>query len=165
MLEMMTDSSPKFIWSQALRSFAVHCIFMNFWLLGIPLMLLFCNVRYLQNFGFLPSSSRGCIFFLMQTAQSFAYIGTLSPFLFNRFGMDEDTTKFSMVPLVIVICLTITRFFIISVRHGISPANYMLRNSESPINKKDINEALIAVGWLQVEPIEVYREIQRTCVR
>ena len=166
MLEMMTDSSPKFMWSQALRSFAVHMIFMNLWLLGVPFMLLLgYNVKFLKNFGFLPSSTNGRIFFVIQTIMSFGYIGTYMSYLHNRFWTDEDTPKLSAVPLAVVVCLTITRFFIISVRHGLSPANYMLRTSESPIKKPDINEALMAAAWIRVEPDAVYVEIQRSCVR
>ena len=130
MLQMMTDSSPKFIWSQFLRSFFLHLLQMNFWLLSIPIMLLVSTPQFLKNTGFLPSRQRGCMFFVVQTIQGVGYLGAVLPFLYNYFGTDDDEPKLSPIPFVMVMCLTFTRFFIISVRHGITPANFMLRLTE-----------------------------------
>ena len=43
---------------------------------------------------------------------------------------EEDEPKLSVIPLSVAVVLVTCRFFIISVRHGSTPANNMLLLSE-----------------------------------
>ena len=78
------------------------------------------------------------------------YLGTVIPFLYNYFGTDDDVPKLDPIPFTIVLCLTFIRFFIISVRHGITPANFMLRLTEEPITTEEVYEQLLGLAWVIV---------------
>ena len=78
------------------------------------------------------------------------YLGTVLPFLYNYFGTDDDALKLSPIPFVMVQFLTFTRFFIISVRHGITPASLILRLTEEPISTEQVFEQLLGLAWVIV---------------
>ena len=135
---MMTDASAKFTLSQFLRSLLFHMLFMWFWLLAVPIMLLFVNATFLRNTGFLPSKGSIMFFFVLQTFQALLWIIFWALFIYDRYFTDEEQPKLSAEPLGVAIVLVISRFMHMAVRHGVTPANQMLKLSDRENGDKDL---------------------------
>ena len=118
----MTDSTPRFLFSQFMLALVLHSSFMIANILAIPIMLLFTNYTFLKNAGFAPSSTTSCSFFIIQTYQGVCFMGVLVTFCISRYGTDDDYLKLSPIPVAIAIIIAFTRFFIISARYGITSA-------------------------------------------
>ena len=71
-------------------------------------------------------------------------------YLNDRFMTEEDEPKLSVIPLSVAIVLVTCRFFIISVRHGSTPANNMLLLSEKIATQDNLAESLILFAWVEV---------------
>ena len=89
---------------------------------------------------------------------------TVATFLYSLLTSEDDGPKLSATVAVIAGLLALSRFFIISVRHGISPPSLMQRLKDKPITQEDLNEALIFFAWLSIKPEQILLEIDKACV-
>ena len=159
MLLMTTDATTTFILSQFLVSFIFHSLFMVIYVFAIPIMLIFRNMTFLKNAGFVPSIGNGCFYFSLQTILFFTYMGSIGLLFKSRYEAEDKSQTLSPTPIAVATCIAITRIFVISARHGITPANRMLRWCEKPIPLSDIKENLILLAWVKIDPEEVLQEI------
>ena len=90
------------------------------------------------------------LFFVIQTINTFLWVTFWALFIYDRYFTDEEQPKLSPEYLGVATVLCLSRFMHIAVRHGVTPANQMLKLSNKASEEKDLNEMLIVFAWLTI---------------
>ena len=116
--------------------------------LSCIILICFENVNFLKNLGFWPSMNT-FPFFGVQTMTSFLMIAVTvigvnnridvteppTNLTFSTMGEDESTYLLDLFPLYIAWFMVISRYIIISIRHGTSSAGNWQSNSRSNVTQ------------------------------
>jgi hypothetical protein len=162
----ITDVNPVFTWSQFLRGFIYHFLF--FFVLGplvILIMLPFESVAYIKNICFLPNKPLFAFFVIQYvTVVTFAAIVY---YVYTDSTIREETPDIALplAPFYLIIINLVLRNAIISTRHGTTPPVSYNRLRKNKIDTQNVNETLILFAWVQVTPMNLMPEIDKSMAR
>ena len=74
-----------------------------------------------------------------------------SIFFYDRYDTEDDMPKLNLYPLIVASVLAISRFMHIAVRHGLLPANQILKFKDKKVTDlKELYEGLLVRAWMRV---------------